>query len=247
MLAWYIGLEIALWLKIAMPIFILSLITFISIFGNVVIRFGKRHFILGGRRKRSCRDCIMLLMGKRTEFEGKYNAIKSDILRDQMNFAEHKIQEVQYSLLDSYKKDIDYFKNQKNFSDIQEENKQYLLYQECISNALLYAKDELRRSFKENGFHKMDSNDLKDYLRTKTQTLISIVRDYLRRNYPYHGMVVPLEERFKKVDQSQIHKINDIIEDIYINARSVRTKIEKKLVELNKNFSTDIDNLIQEK
>jgi hypothetical protein len=231
---------------------LLVVLVIISVFGNVGIDWKSKKFTFGRKEdeeevkdsKRSCSDCIMLILGKRTQFESKYHNLQSRILRDQMTFAEHKIQEAKYFLLQTYQQDIEYFR--QGDPDLVRENKEYLLYQEAVSNALFDAKDEIRRSFKENGFHTLDDSEFKMYTRDRTQGIITIVRDYLRRTYPSANMIVPLQDRFKRMDNRNIESIEIMISDLYSNAKTVRNKIEEEIIELEKNFIKEIDSLVGE-
>ena len=235
---------------VIMVIFVVLLI--ISIFGNIGIDWSTKKFTFGqiknednDRQKRTCTDCIMLILGKRTIFESVYNSLLNRILRDQMTFAEHKIQEAKYLLLQSYQNDIEHFRVGE--PDLARENKEYIIYQECISNALESAKDEIRRSFKENGFHTMEDPALKAYLNERCAMIITLVRDYLRRTYPSTGMIVPIQDRFKRMDGRNINEIVDLISDLYINAKTTRVKIEEEIKKQEDTFISEINALIGDK
>lgn len=236
---------------------ILIVLVAISVFGNIGVDWKEKKFTFGHleqhdqlpiqqqTQKRSCADCIMLILGKRTIFESTYHTLLSRILRDQMTYAEHKIQEAKYFLLQSYQTDIEYFRH--GDPDLIRENKEYIIYQETISNALENVKDEIRRSFRENGFHTLEDSEFKSYVKERIQTLITIVRDYLRRTYPTSGMIVPLSDRFKKLDTRGIDEIEAIISDLYVNAKNVRSKIEDEIKSLESCFISDIDSLVGDK
>lgn len=233
------------WIVIAL----LIVLVIISVFGNIGIDWTSKKFTFGHKEenkkqpeiinKRSCVDCIMLLLGKRTIFESTYQTLQSKILRDQMTYTEHKIQEIKYLLLQTYQNDINYFR--EGDPDLIRENKEYTIYQESLSNAMHLAKDEVRRSFKENGFHSLGSSEFKVYINEKYQTLITMVREYLRRTYPSSGMIVKLQDRFKRTDNKDILQIENIISDIYWNAKNTRNKIESEMKILQENFVKDID------
>lgn len=238
-------------------VLILFTLLIVSITGNINIDWDKKKFIFGSTdknnnananndaRKRSCSDCIMLILGKRTLFESKHQTLQSRILRDQMTYVEHKIQEIKYFLLETYQQDIEFFRNGE--IDSVRENKEYIIYQESLSNALFYAKDEIRRSFKENGFHTLDDSEFKTYMKDREQTLITIVRDYIKRTYPATGMIVPLPDRFKRMDGRNMFQIEEIIYDSYLKAKQIRNKIQEELNILQDNFVTDINLLVEEK
>lgn len=239
------------WIIIA----ILIVLVAVSVFGNIGVDWKEKKFTFGHQeqeylststlQKRSCTDCIMLILGKRTIFESTYHTLLSKILRDQMIFAEHKIQEAKYFLLQTFQQDLEYFR--QGGQDLIRENKEYIIYQECISNALEFAKDEVRRSFKENGFHTLEENEFKIYLKEREQNIITVIRDYLRRTYPSTGMIVPIQERFKRMEGRNLSEIGILISDVYINARVVRNKIEEEIKTLESEFVNDINTLVGDK
>lgn len=78
---------------------ILITLLLVSIFGNIGIDWENKKFTFGSRkanRIRTCSDCIRLLMAKRTAFEVIYTTKQTNILRQQMIFAEHKLTEIEH-------------------------------------------------------------------------------------------------------------------------------------------------------
>lgn len=215
----------------------------ISVFGHVAIDWGKRTFSFGEHKEdsgRSCKDCIMLLLAKRTQFEGIYNAKLSTILRDQMNYVEHKLQEITFELENTYREDLLYF---RKTVDNSMESKEFILYQELLRNALYDTKDEIRRSFKENGFHTMNEDDFDEYVRERSKLLLTIAREHIQRNYPMN-MVIPVIERFRRYDTVSSKKIDQMIRDMYVNAKEVRCRVEGELEELQAKFISEVDSLV---
>jgi len=224
---------------------ILVAILVISIFGHVAIDWGKRQFSFGDNKSdgRSCKDCLMLLLGKRTQFEAIYNTKISTILRDQMNYVEHKLQEITFELENTYREDFLYFR--KNV-DNGMESKEFILYQELLRNSLYETKDEIRRSFKENGFHTMNNNEFDEYIKERSKLLLTIAREHIQRSYPMN-MIIPVIERFKRYDTISSKKIDQLIRDMYVNAKEVRCRVEKELEELQTKFIGDVDSLVESK
>lgn len=172
-------------------IIVLVILFLVSVFGNIGIDWTNKKFTFGSQRTpkaRSCADCIRLLMAKRTGFEAIYSLKHTNILRQQMVYAEHKIIEIETLI-----------KNETHAS----------------------FKDELRRSFKENGFFEMNKSDYTRYIEERTETLTSLLN-------------------------STDTKINSIIKDIYDNAKLVKARIDLELKRLEEEFVKDIDSLIKE-
>lgn len=223
-------------------ILFLIIIMFLVVSGNLVIDFRKRKFSFGKSNKRSCRDCLTLLLSKRIQYETLYNTKSNKILKDQMNYVEHKLQIIKYLCLDMYRNNIKYY---NNLHDPDEEKKEIILYQELISNTLMEVKDFIRQTFKENGFDKFDRADFKEYIRDKNTIITSLIREYLSRYYP-NTMMIPLDEKFKIIEIEVTPKVKKIVEDIYINAKEVKIQIEKELEELQKDFISQIDQVVIE-
>jgi hypothetical protein len=79
-------------------VFTLIVLLLVSVFGNIGINLKEKKITFGSQKtpkKRSCSDCINLLMAKRTAFEVMYNTKQTGILRQQMIFAEHKLTEIE--------------------------------------------------------------------------------------------------------------------------------------------------------
>jgi len=227
-------------------IFILIILLLISIFGNIGVDWKEKRFTFGKTgmgSKRSCKDCIMLIVGKRVQFETLYNLKISTILRDQMNYVEHKFQEVTFELENTYRDDLLTY-NKNECKEI--ENKEFILYRELLSNSLFETKDEIRRSFKENGFHDMNDRDFDQYIKDRSTLLLTIAREHIQRSYP-SNMIIPIIERFKRYDIVSAKKIEYIIRDIYINAKEIRCRVLKELDELQFKFVDEVDSLVERK
>jgi hypothetical protein len=71
----------------------------ISVIGNIGIDLSNKKITFGfSKNKRSCGDCVNLLLAKRTTFETLYYNKQNSILRQQMIFAEHKLLEMELIL-----------------------------------------------------------------------------------------------------------------------------------------------------
>ena len=83
-------------------------------------------------------------------------------------------------------------------------------------------KDELRRSFKENGFQEMNANDYEKYIQERTETLMAMLN-------------------------STDIKLPNIIRDIYNNAKSVKARLDLEIKKLEEDFCIEIDQLVKTK
>lgn len=235
---WFVGLPIAV--QITIGVLAILMIGAIAYIGKVNIKFGK-NIISFGRSKRSCGDCILLLMAKRERMESQRNFVLTRVLKEQMNFAEQKLLELQGLFLNSYRRQLhDVAGNTPVESEI---NKQYRLYQGILSLSLMSVKDEFRRSFKENGFEELSGTEFTHYVKNKVLTLVSIGRDHLFNLYPYEGMYISVEERTKWLD-SNLSTIEDLCFEVYVKVKEIKLESRRKVKEIEKEFSKEIDELL---
>lgn len=193
------------------------------------------------RRVRSCGDCVLVLLGIREKYEYENRKLDIGLLRSQMTFFEQKVQELMFFLVQSFSEDLD-----KLDSDRSEHEKlvQLDLYRECLRNSLFEVKDEIRRSFKENGFADTSETEFSAYVRSKTQSLVSIAREYLVHHYPTSGMIVGLKYRFDKIDREYYAKIEGFAFSVFSYARDLVRDTRASKKRLKEKLSAEIDNFV---
>ena len=114
-------------------------------------------------------------------------------------------------------------------------------YQEALKNALSYAKDDVRRSFKEDDFCNFDNGNYVSYVKERTRSFISTVHFYLSTYYTSFESIVDLKDKFKNLNVERIEMINF---DVYNNAKSVQKKSREKISELKEKLKSDIDGFV---
>ncbi len=238
---WFIGLPLAV--QIISVILFLLLLFGLGYIGKVNLKFGKNIISFGRTSKRSCGDCILLLMSKRERFDSQRSFIIGRILKEQMNFAEQKIVEVQNTLLTSYR---DILNRKSKGVTGPEENKQYRIYQGVLTSAFFSIKDEIRRSFKENGFENLSGAEFSTYVRSKLVSLVALGKSHINDLYPYEGMLVTTEDRMKNLD-AMLGKLEDICFELYIKAKDIKLDAKKKVELLEKEFAKEMDEFLQVK
>lgn len=216
----------------------------LGVFGRATITFNKGVPKIVLEKNRSCADCILLIFGKRERLEYRKRMIENTILKDQMNFAEQKILEMSSILTTSYREDLS--KARTGNPNLAEENKQYRMYEAILKNAMMLVKDEIRRSFKENGFEYLSGSEFSAYIKNKVNTLVAIGRDHVVNVYPYEGMIVPIEKRLEEL-QNRLPKIDDLCFELFIKSKEVRLDAKKKLDILEKEFADEIDEFVEAK
>lgn len=216
----------------------------LAVLGKVNLKFGKNIITFGRVSKRSCGDCILLLMSKRERLESQRDFILNRILKEQMNYAEQKILDVQNILLTSYREMI--CEHRKEGTSALEENKQYRLYQGILGTALIAVKDEIRRSFKENGFEHLGGLEFSNYVKNKFATLVSLAKDHINNLYPYEGMLVSMEDRMKNIERLE-SRLEDWCFELFAKAKDLSIEAKKKAELLSKEFSKEVDEFLQGK
>jgi len=198
------------------------------------------NLITGNKsKKRTCGDCVLILFGIREKYDYQIRKLEHDLLKKQMTFTEQKLQEVIFYLAQSFNEDIKILGDDfKNYQKIRES----ALYCEALKNSLLLVKDELRRSFKDNGFLDLSETEFRQYIKNKVDTMITISRAYLKQHYAEtEETIVTLDHRFKKIDSFHKSKIEDVASQIFTKAKDIVRIIENKKLELDESLKSEID------
>lgn len=217
------------------------LLIILAVLGKVNLRFGKNVITFGRVAKRSCGDCMLLLMAKRERMESQRIFYHNRILKEQMNFVEQKILEMNSLFLNSYREQLHELAPKDTTPT--EFNKQYKLYQGLLGSTMVVVKDEFRRSFKENGFEEMSGQEFTHYVKGKLANIVSLGREHLFNLYPYDGMIVSITARKEWLD-SKLSALEDICFEIYGNAKNIKRDAVKKIDEIEKEFSKEIDEIV---
>ena len=189
--------------------------------------------------KKSCGDCVLILFGIREKYELEIYQKNKNILRAQMSYFEQKAHELTLWLILSFQDDMEKLGVGKSPALVLSQS---CNYQEALKNAMVCVKDEVRKAFKENGFHELSDQEFTAYVKSKVKTLISIVQSYLTTYYTSADAIVTLKYRFDKIDYN---RLTDVGFDVFGNARNVVQ--EAKLAEegLKKRLSEDIDSFLE--
>lgn len=240
MFTWLATLPLAAQISLIIGTLVVAVI--LAYIGKVNIKLGKYVVSFGKPRttritRRSCADCRQLVMIRTMKFDQDIKIIRDDVLRDQMNYAEQKLHELTYCLTSSYREDLTRARKVGIPVDIAIENKEYMLYQESLSCAMLQVKNEVRRSFKENGFYELGPNEFTDYVSGKTKQLINIGREYIRARYPLENMIIPIETRFGKTPESSIEAA---VADGFLKAKQIKLSAEEKIKTASRKYDEDM-------
>jgi len=238
---------------IALVVIILIALVIVAIKGRIIAKFGDKTFHIGGgddeeheksplpstviiSQKRSCGDCVLVLMGEREKLEFKVRSKINRIMKTQMTFVEQKLIEIQTSLLNAVSKKI------VRGSTV-DESIQYKLIYGLLKDSLLKIKDEIRRSFKDNGFWDMDVSDFSYYLKDRTQVLKSMFIQYVQNMYPDRGGIIDACT-FIEIIEEQSPFLTGLIHDLYMYSRDVKISTDKEVKETQQTFTKWVDEFI---
>jgi hypothetical protein len=213
-------------------------------FGNKEIDIGKEDFkesipsappVSGvlSVRKYSCGDCVLMLMSKRENYEMQVRKEEDHVLKNQMTYTEQKISDLQMSYMEMISKAI--HDSVKNNTSTVEESVQYKLVDSLLKDAMVNVKNEIRRSFKDNGFYDMDNSDFYSYVKDRTKTVGGMIHQYFRSIYPDRGGVITIYEILFLFEEKQLF-LSSLISDVYNNAQEVKRVSEKKIFEIKEEF-----------
>jgi len=242
---WFVQLPLPLQLTIIITVVLV--IIGMSLIGKVSIRlgwnklsFGRTDNKPGVKAPGSCSDCRKLIMTRTMKFDADINKVRNCVLRDQMNYAEQKLQEMAFQLSSTYREDIVNNRLPGASIDVIRENKEYILYQEALANSLLPIKNEIRRSLKENGFIDMSAPEFTDYIKNKTKLLITMGQEYIRSRYPFENMIVKIQDRFNQTPEEMIE---GSVNDFYTKAKQMVLDANEKMDEIGEEFDKDMEEL----
>jgi len=129
------------------------------------------------------------------------------------------------------------------------ETVQYRMFWGLSNDALnIQMKDEIRRSFKENGFDEMSGNEFSQYVKNQSKILMSLLKNHFINLYPPNDkkITVPMEKVLEFIDKKE-SVIEDIIFEMYIEAKRVKKQDNQTLQEIDTKFIEEIQNFIKKK
>jgi hypothetical protein len=172
-------------------IVILVVLFLVSVFGNIGIDWKEQKFTFGSKKQPKVRTC-------------------GDCIK--LLMAKRTGFEVMYNT-----KHSSVLRQQMVFA----EHKIIEIEQIIKTEVHINFKDEVRRSFKENGFNDMNDQDYNNYIEERVETLSTLLN-------------------------SADIKLHSIIKDIYDNAKAVKSRIDLEIKKLEDDFIVDIDNFTKE-
>jgi len=197
--------------------------------------------------KRGCGDCILIIMGEREKYELKISSTQDKVLRNQMNFFEQKMVEIQELI-------------EKVFSDLMESTKrqaaivaagksvdiEYKFFTELLKDALMIVKNEIRRSYKDNGYFDMADSDFSMYIKDKNRLIVNLIVQHVKSMYPSQGMTVTALD-FQSSTMFVMPQMHDILRECFEYAKEITRESQAQIEGFHKEFSIWIDKFVSEK
>jgi hypothetical protein len=254
--AWKFLSEMPHELSFAIIIVGIIAIVIISLRGHLKAMFGKKTIEIGGSTgevtnngknngretvtiiKRTCGDCILMLMSEREKYEFQINQETNKILRSQMTFAEQKLMEIHSTFMQRVINAINRYA-EKTPGSI-DEGIQYKLAYGLLKDAILSIKDENRRSFKENGFYYLDNTDFLDFISNKVANTHSMLIQFIRNIFPDRAGIIHPDEIIEAIGKEHDF-FSKAIKDIYTFAQSARRESDENIIEIKNEFKKWID------
>jgi hypothetical protein len=203
----------------------------------------------GRRLKRSCKDCMTMLVNMRERANFERDKLSSNILKGQMVFAEQKIGEVEMLAIREF--DVLWAANKSRLGGVDdvvgELLKQQRLFICVLRETLAIIRDEVRRSYKENGFCDLDEKGMQAYVRNRNKVIQTIMFEHFRSVYPpAETMVVHPDELvtvFNKISQP----VSEIINEMYLQAADHRRSIQAKINKIDSAFQAELSAMMSDK
>lgn len=200
------------------------------------------------KRSRNCMDCIFYIWALREKFEIDYITIKDSVLKDQMNFAEQKLSEVRTTATSEFTRklknlDLNSDKDLSIEEQFFRESTRYELFCSVLREVMHLIKDEIRRSFKENGYFDFPEGELTNYLRNKMDYLESLAKNHFSSRYSSYHKILPLEE-INKIYESERKELEIILREVFTLSKSIKTKADNQISKLKEDLKNKIDSFI---
>ena len=230
---WEFVLSWPVWLQILSSIFLI-LFLFLVVKsgvdisrGNFKIRIGKKN--ISNEEESPHKGCphsrdILILLNEldKLRFE-KWNLAYIEKTRDQMNYAEQKVEQAKAILQRKYLSIL----TEKNIPQVVS-SRSFIAYQIILKNVSFEILRIMRQSFRENHFDEMGEKDFSNFLSDKIDYLISCGTDLLNNLYFLHDDITREELYTKNIDL--VPKLKEIAVDIFDNARRASIEIRVKIM-----------------
>lgn len=189
-------------------------------------------------QKRSCGDCVLLIIGEREKYELNIRKESNKILKTQMTFAEQKLIEIQTKITRNMTTAI------RRSNTSVDELVQYKLIYGLLKDALSQIKDEIRRSFKDNGFYEINNEDFSSYVKDRAQIITLMLTQFFQNMYPIRSEILDIDSLIKEIEKENPF-LSDVLNEVYSYARETKLDCDNKVKTITEQFANWIDSLIK--
>lgn len=126
---------------------------------------------------------------------------------------------------------------------------QYRMFWGLTNDAInIQLKDEIRRSFKENGFDELSGSEFSQYVKNQSKLIISKLRNHIINLYPPNkkGISISMEEILDYIDKRE-STIEDVVFEIYIESKKIKKQDVESTKKIDEKFEKEIDTFIKKK
>jgi len=228
MLTWMAALPLAI--KVCVYATFIILMVAVAIFGKIRISWGKLQVDLGyNKKQRSCKDCAIIVRARGVKASRNIEKLDRINLKNKMNFAEQQLLILQRTLFIEYTKVM---KDKK--PDHSDEEKEMSSYHTKLIMAMHLLKDELRRAFKENGFHKLNDTQFDNYIKNESRILFDTYSEYMFTAYP-NGMTVRYDD-LMSITVGIKDSMNKHFESIIRKSKEIELKTIEDINSIEENY-----------
>lgn len=194
--------------------------------GNFNIRIGKGRGSKGESPHKNCpysRDILILLNDLDKFRYERWHFIYIEKTRDQMNYAEQKVEQAKAILQRRYLAIL----SEKEIAQVVS-SPSFLVYQMILKNASFEVLRLLRQSFREDHFDEMSEKDFSNFVTDKVEYLLSFGTDLLNNLYFFHNDI-SREELYTK-NLEIVPKLKEIAVDVFDSARKLSLDNKVKIM-----------------
>ncbi len=204
--------------------------------GDNIFFFGEKNFQCSqGTDKCPFKKDLLIFLNESSKlFNEKHTITFISQIKDQMNYAEQKLNQIRLKLHSIYLSEL----RNKGIKDLVQSNS-FIAYKYLLRDIEKDILAKIRYFFRENHFNELSESDFVVYVNNKFEYIISEVTDILNDIY-YDDELITREELYD-INIKYISEFKPYIIDIFQHARNVALDCNFKLLELDEK----IDNLVK--
>jgi hypothetical protein len=245
MFKWLMGLPN--WFQIMFSIFLIVaviVLIIVAIKKGISIKAKGKIFNIGGIKDeaphKNCpfsKDVVTLLNSTQKIIQEKQFIIYVQQIRDQMNFAEQKLDQIRNLLHRSYLKKLE----KKEITDLVSSNS-FCSYRSVLLEVQNTMLTHMRHYFKENHFNDLSELGFSNYIENKIEFLKNESTNLLNQFYFYKKDIS--REELYVLNKEIEGKISELFKEIFIMARILSIENDLKLQEYDNKLQRLIDTYI---